>query len=159
MKKISILFLQGVLVLIGVVVLFILIKMPPSEGKAQNLDLISIYTDPVVLYGYASSVVFFVGLYKAFKLVGYIGNDRLFSTDSIKSLRIIRYCAIIMTFLVVLAALYINLFHDKNDDPAGFLGMSMVVIFINTTIAIAVTVLENIVQKAIDMKSENDLTI
>jgi len=79
MKKISIVFLQSVVVLIGLVALAILIRLPLSEGRAQNLNLFRIYFDPFILYGYASSIAFFVALYKAFRLLGNIRQNKLFS--------------------------------------------------------------------------------
>ena len=60
MKRISVVFLQAVLVLISIVVLSFLIIMPSKEGRATNLDVVSIYTDPFILYGYATSIAFFV---------------------------------------------------------------------------------------------------
>jgi len=159
MKKISIVFLQGVVVLIGILALFLLIRFPMMEGRAQNLDLFSIYSDPFILYGYASSIAFFIALYKAFKLLGYIAQEKLFSTTSIKTLRSIRYCAIASGILIVLAGIYIMLFHHKDDDPAGFLGMCILTTFICIAVATAIAVLERILQNAVDMKSENDLTI
>jgi hypothetical protein len=59
----------------------------------------------------------------------------------------------------VAAGLYILIFHDKEDDPAGFLAMCIIVTFISIAVATAVAVLERILQNAVDMKSENDLTI
>ena len=67
MKKISLIFFQVVIVLISIVVLYIMIRLPLSEGRAQNLDLVSIYSDPFIIYGYVSSIVFFVALFKVFK--------------------------------------------------------------------------------------------
>ena len=58
MKRISTIFLQVVIVLVGIVVLAILIRVPQTEGRAKNLDLFSIYADPFILYGYAASVPF-----------------------------------------------------------------------------------------------------
>ena len=159
MKRISTIFLQIVLVIIGLVALAILIRFPMIEGRAVNLDLWSIYSDPFILYGYASSIAFFVGLYKVFNLLGYIRENRLFSLDSIKALRSIRYCTILLSILIVLAAIYIRIFHDKNDDPAGFLVLCTLTAFICIVVATAVAVLEKVLQNAIDMKSENDLTI
>lgn len=159
MKRISILFLQAVIVLIGIVALIILIRFPLTEGRAQNLDLFSIYTDPLILYGYACSIAFFVALYKAFRLLGYIGQNKLFTPTSVKALRSIKFCAILLCILIAAAGVYINIFHHKDDDPAGFIAMSMILIFIGIAIATAVAVLEKILQNAIDMKNENDLTI
>ena len=159
MKRISILFLQVVIVLIGIVALSILIRFPLTEGRAQNLDLFSIYFDPFILYGYASSIAFFVALYKAVQLLGYIRQDKLFSSAAVRTLQSIKYCAIIVSISIVMAGLYISLFHAKEDDPAGFLAMCIVLIFISIVAATAVAVLEKILQNAIDMKTENDLTI
>jgi len=159
MKRISILFLQAVVVLIGIVALIILIRFPMTEGRAQNLDVLSIYADPFILYGYASSIAFFVALYKAFQLLGYIGQNNLFSPNSIKTVRGIKYCAISVSILIVMAGLYIKIFHNKEDDPAGFLAMCIVTTFISIAVATALAVFERILQNAVDMKSENDLTI
>ena len=159
MKRISIIFLQAVIALIGIVALFILIRFPLTEGRAQYLDLFSVYSDPFIIYGYLTSIAFFIALFKAFKLVGYIGQNKLFSIKSIKTLRSIKYSAIILSILIAMAGLYIKIFHNKDDDPAGFLAMSIVLTFISIAVATAVAVLEKILQNAVDMKTENELTI
>jgi len=159
MKRFSIVFLQAVVVLIGLVALIVLIRFPMLEGRAQNLDVFGIYSDPFILYAYASSIAFFVALFKGFKLLRFIGQNKLFSVNAIKTLRSIRYCAIILSISIVLAGIYIRIFHHEDDDPAGFLGMCIITTFSCVAVAIAVAVLEKILQNAIDMKSENDLTI
>jgi hypothetical protein len=159
MKRISTLFLQAVIVLIGLIVLTLLIRLPLTEGRAANLDLLSIYADPFILYGYAASIAFFIALYKAFKLLGYIGQNKVFSTDSVEALKSIKYCALVFSALIVLAGVYIRIFHDMEDDPAGFLALCMVTTFASIVIATAAAIFQKILQNAIDMKSENDLTI
>lgn len=159
MKRISIIFLQAVIVLIGLVALAILIRLPLTEGRAANLDLFSIYFDPLILYGYAASIAFFVALYKAFRLLGYIGQNKVFSSGSVKALKSIKYCAIVLSVLIVIAGLYIRVSHDKEDDPAGFIAICIVTTFVSVVVATAAAIFEKILQNAIDMKSENDLTI
>jgi hypothetical protein len=159
MKRISTLFLQAVVVLIGIVALVLMIWMPLTEGRAANLDLVHIYFDPLILYAYVASTAFFVALYKTFKLLGYIGQNKVFSPASVKMLRSIKHCAIIMGILIVLAGVYIRLFHEKDDDPAGFIAICIVTTFVSVVFATAAAVFEKLLQNAIDMKSENDLTI
>jgi hypothetical protein len=159
MKKTSTIFLQAVIVLIGIVALAILIWLPLTEGRATNLDLFSIYADPFILYGYATSIAFFVALYKAFKLLGYIGQNKVFSLASIRTLKSIRYCAIILSILIIMAGAYVRIFHSKEDDPAGFLAICILTTFVAIVVATAAAVFEKILQNAVDMKSENDLTI
>ncbi|MCP1385192.1 DUF2975 domain-containing protein [Runella salmonicolor] len=159
MKRISAVFLQAVIVLIGIVALVILLWFPSTEGRAANLDLFSIYSDPFILYGYATSIAFFVALYKTFKLLGYIGQNKVFSSNAVKTLKSIKYCAIVVGVLIVLAGLYIRLFHHKEDDPAGFLAICIVATFVSVVFTTAAAIFEKLLQSAIDMKSENDLTI
>lgn len=158
-KGASTVFLQVVVVLVAIVALIILIRFPQLEGRAQNMDLISIYSDPFILYGYAASIVFFVALYKAFKVLEYIRQNRLFSLDSVKNLRSIKYCAIILAVAIAMAGVYVRIFHADDDDPAGFIAMCIVATFISIAVATAVAVLEKILQNAVDLKTENDLTI
>lgn len=158
-KRISVLHLQAVILMVCIAALYIMIRIPLTEGRAENLDLFRIYTDPFILYGYVSSIPFFVALYHAFKLLGYVGQNKLFTLHSIRAIRSIKYCAIILSILVVMAGLYIRMFHDKEDDPAGFLAMCIVITMISIAVAIAAAVLDKNVHNAVNMKSENDLTI
>jgi len=155
MKQSSTIFLQVVIVLIGIVALTIMIRFPSTEGRAENLDLFSIYSDPLILYGYAASIPFFIALYKAFKLLGYIGQNKAFSLNSVRTLSSIKYCAIVLSIFIVMAGLYIRIFHNKDDDPAGFLAMCILTILVSLIVATAAAVFEKILQNGMDIKSEN----
>ena len=163
MKKSSTVFLQVVIVLVGIVALAIMIRFPLTEGRAVNLDLFSIYADPFIIYGYLASIAFFIALYQAFKLLGLIGQNKVFSLNSVRALRTIKYCAIALSVLIVMAAIYIKLsFSVKSvtdDDPAGFIAVSIVATFISIVVATAAAVFEKTLQSAVDIKSENDLTV
>lgn len=159
MKRGSTLFLQAVVVLIGIVAMILLIRLPLTEGRAANLDLVSIYADPLILYGYAASIAFFVALYKAFRLLGFIGQNRVFSSDAVRALRSIKYCAIGLAIMIVGAGIFVSITHPKDDDAAGFLSLCIITTFISIIIATAAAIFERILQNAIDLKSENDLTI
>jgi hypothetical protein len=138
-----------VIVLIGLLALAIMIRLPATEGRAANLDMVSIYTDPFVLYGYAASIPFFIALYQAFKLIGYIRQNQAFSLQSVKALKRIKYCAILLSIFIVLAGVAIKLFHDKNDDPAGFLAMCMLLTIVSIAVAATAAVFEKKLQKGV----------
>jgi len=131
MKQSSTLFLQGVIALFGIAALAIMIRIPLTEGRAANLDLFSIYSDPFILFGFAASIPFFIALYKAFKLFGYIRQNKAFTINSVRTLRSIKYCAIILGLAIVMAGVYIKIFHNKDDDPAGFLAMCIATTFVS----------------------------
>lgn len=155
--KRSTVFLQVVVVVIGIMALAILIRLPLTEGRAVNLDLFSIYSDPFILYGYATSIAFFVALLKAFQLFGYIRQNKLFSTYSVNNLKSIKYCGIILSISIVLAGLYIILFHNKEDDPAGFLAICIVTTFVSIVVATVAALFEKLLQNALEQKTVNDL--
>lgn len=159
MKRTPTVFLQAVLVLIGLVVLFLLIRLPMLEGRAVDLDIVSIYADPFILYGYTASIAFFIALYKAFRLLGYIGQNKVFSAEAVGTLKSIKYCALILTMMIVLAGIYVRIFHADDDDPAGFMALCIVTSFASVVVGTAAAVIEKVLQNAIDMKAENDLTI
>lgn len=161
MKKISTLFLQVVIVLVGIVALAVMIRFPLTEGRAVNLDLFSIYADPFIIYGYMASIPFFVALYQAFKLLGYIGQNKVFSLSSVKALRAIKYCAIIISISIVMAAGYIKISSNGSgdDDPAGFIAVCIITTFVSVVAATAAAVFEKTLQSAVELKSENDLTV
>ena len=121
MKQSSTIFLQGVIVLIGIVALAIMIRFPSTEGRAENLDLFSIYFDPFILYAYAASIPFFIALYKAFRLLGYIGQNKAFSQNSVRTLSSIKYCAIVLSIFIVMAGLYVRYFIKKMTTLRVFL--------------------------------------
>lgn len=74
MKKISILFLQVVVVLIGLGILALMLWEPHLEGRNLHATPFEIYfKDPFLMYAYIASISFFMGLYQVFKLLGYIG--------------------------------------------------------------------------------------
>jgi Protein of unknown function (DUF2975) len=158
MKQSSILFLQGFIVIIGIVTVAIMIRFPLTEGRAENLDLFRIYSDPFILYGYSASIPFFIALYKTFKLFGYIGHNKAFSQDSVMALRTIKYCAAVLSIFIVMAGIYIRIFHNKNDDPAGFLAMCTVTTFVTLVIATAISVFEKILLDGMDILLENEKT-
>jgi len=159
MKKSSTIFLQTVIVLIGVVALAIMIRFPMTEGRAANLDLVGIYTDLFIIYIYIASIPFFTALYQAVKLLGYIGQNKAFSQASIRALRNMKYCALAIVGFIVGAEAYIIMNRDGSDDIAGGVAMGIFIGFASVVISIAAAVFEKLLQNAVDIKSENDLTV
>ena len=159
-KRSSIIFLQVVVVLIGIGALALLLWEPQIEGVNAHATNFEIYfQDPFLALVYAGSIPFFFALYQAFKVLGYAGQNKVISPEAVKALRTIKYCAIILSASIVMAGLYIRIFHAEGDDPAGFVAICIVTTFISIVIATAAAVFEKTLQNAVDIKSENDLTV
>jgi len=158
MKKGSTLFLKIVIILIAIGVLIWLIIFPQTEGRAANLDLISIYKDPFIIYGYIASIPFFVNLYQAFKLLNLIDANKAFSPGAIKTLKNIKFASLSFIGFIALAMFYIRFF-VRGDDTAGPTMLGIIIIFASIVIATAAAVFQKLLQNAVDIKSENDLTV
>jgi len=160
MKRGSTIFLQIVIVLLGIGVLAALLWEPQLEGRNVNATQFETYfQDPFLAYIYLAFVPFFIGLYQAFRLLGYARRDEVFSDRSVRAFRIIKYCAITTALFIVGAEAYIFIFVRGTDDVAGGVMMGVFIIFVSAVIATAAAVFERILQNAVDIKSENDLTV
>jgi hypothetical protein len=157
MKRGSILFLRAVIVLVGVAVLAGLLWEPQVEGVNRNADLVTIYFDPFIAYVYVGSLPFFFGLYQAFKLLGYVDHGEAFSPDGVEALRRIKYCALAVIGFIIGGEVYILL--GVSDDRAGGVAMGVFTGFPCLVTVTAAAVLERVLQNAVDLKSENDLTV
>jgi len=62
-------------------------------------------------------------------------------------------------FLVGAEAYFFVVQRGKGDDIAGGVMMGLVMIFISVVVATAAAVFEKTLQGAVELKSENDLTI
>jgi hypothetical protein len=98
-----------------------------------------------------------MALYQAFKVLGYIGQNKAFSQATMKSLRTIKSCALGLIGFVAVGELFIML--GNSDDRAGGVFMGILITFPSMVIATAMVVLERVLQHAVDIKSENDLTV
>src|SRR5437773_8419912 len=108
MKKGSTVFLQVVIVLIGMGALALMLWEPHIEGRNAHATLFQIYfNDPFLAYAYTASIAFFVALYQAFKLLGYIGRNEVFSQRPVKALRTIKYCAMALVALIGTPVVYL----------------------------------------------------
>lgn len=160
MKRSSTIFLQVVVVLIGIGVLALMLWEPHIEGRNAHATLFEIYfKDPFLAYAYTASIAFFVALYQAFKLLGYIRRNDVFSQRSVKALRTIKYCALTLVAFIVGAEAFFFIVQRGKEDIAGGVMIGLVMIFISAVAATAAAIFERLLQSAVEIKSENDLTV
>src|SRR3954471_16980410 len=158
MKRRSTLFLQVVILLVGIGALTLMLWEPHIEGRNVHATLFEIYfKDPFLAYAYIASLSFFVALYQAFKVLEYAGQKKLFSRAAVKALRTIKYCAIAIIGFVAVGEIFIML--GNSDDRAGGVFMGILITFGSVVIATAAAMFERSLRNAMDVKSENDLTV
>ena len=118
---------QVAVVLFGLAILAFLLWEPHIEGRNAHATFFQIYfQDPFLAYVYLGSVPFFLALRRAFGLFGNFRREGVFSAESVDALRAIRRWAVTLIGFVVGAAVWILLFGDREDRPAGIF-MSLLV--------------------------------
>jgi hypothetical protein len=158
MKRSSTAFLQFVIVLIGIGALALMLWEPHLEGRNAHATVFEVYfKDPFLAYAYLASIPFFVALYHGFKVLGYAGQNQVFSQAAVKALRTIKFCAIALIGFVAGAEIFILM--NDSDDRAGGVFMGVLIAFGSIVIATAAATFERILQSAVDLKSENELTV
>ncbi|RSK27656.1 DUF2975 domain-containing protein [Bacillus sp. HMF5848] len=160
MKHGTTLFLKLAVILLGIPVLALCIFLVPEIAKymAELYPEIPFMPYLVLIGLYATAIPFYFALYQAFILLNYIDMNKAFSETSVKALKTIKYCAITISILYVLNMPLFYLFAEKDDAP-GVIIIGLIMIFASMVIAVFAAVLQRLLQEAIHIKSENDLTV
>lgn len=113
---------------------------------------------PVSTLMFVSAAPFFYALYNGLLLLRYIDQKLAFSELSTKAIRTIKYCAFSISVLYAAGMpLIISVAHK--DDAPGVVLLGLIFIFATLIVGVFAAVLERLLQNAIDIKSENDLTV
>ena len=159
MKRGSTLFLKVVISIIGIAALALCIFWLPgmaSRDAAANPETAYLQY-PFLVCAYILFIPFFIALYQAFKLLIYIDGNKAFSESSVKALKNIKICAIVFSVLIVAGILFVAIFIE--GDRAGVIAGGIYITFASSVIATFAAVLQKLIQNAVDLKSENDLTV
>ncbi|MFS0838225.1 DUF2975 domain-containing protein [Paenibacillus sp. 1P03SA] len=159
MEKAPTLFLKLAVILMGIPVLALCIFLVPHVANfaSESYPNIASVKYFVFILMYGAAIPFYFALYQAFNLLRYMDKSKSFSTLSVHALKNIKHCAITISSLYVLGMPLIHFIAKKVDPPIGLLGL--LIIFSSLVIAFFAAVLQRLLQEAIHIKSENDLTV
>lgn len=154
---------KGVIYLMGFAVIAVCAILLPELAREEAVGKVNPPTSwPFLLGAWVMSVPIFVALYQSHKLLSYIDNNKTFSSQSVKSLRNIKYCSVIFAILVVLGVMTVVItarIVDPYEDVTPVFTFGFIFTFVSSVIATFTAVLQRLLQEAINIKSENDLTI
>jgi hypothetical protein len=159
MKQAKTRFLKLAVIFIGILVLALCIFLVPQLALAVS-DFIKFNFLKYIIYtvSYGAAIPFYIALFQSFKLLSYIDKNEAFSELSVIALKKIKYCAILICSLHVLGLPLFYFVADKDDAP-GLIFVGTVIPFASIVIAVFAAVLQRLLQEAINIKSENDLTV
>lgn len=160
MKRGSTFFLRGAVITLGAVVLALCLFALPAMWRAVPNE----YPDHTYVFYcilialYIAAVPFFFALYQAMRLLRYIDTGQAFSMLAVKALKLIAYCAVGISVVFVAAMPFFYIWAE-NDDAPGLILINMFLVLAPFTIAVFAAVLQRLFREAIDIKSENELTV
>ena len=141
-------------------VLVILLPELAREEATQN-PIAARTSYLFVLVAWVMAIPIFAALRQTLRLISFVANDEAISNRSVKVLNSIKNYAIIFGAMVVIGAATVTMLSSMSsheiDPPIPMFGF--ILTFVSSIIATSAAVLQNLVQKAIDIKSEDDLTV
>ncbi|MGG2081534.1 DUF2975 domain-containing protein [Lysinibacillus pakistanensis] len=151
-KLSSTFFLKIVAFLIGIVVLAVCIYWLPQaairDAKVRPGDY-SIY--PLLICAYGVCITFSVALYQAYKLLNYININNAFSELSLKSLKVIKKCAVTIIFFILLLIVYLRVFAMfTGEDAAGPIALGLIGILVTAIIAAIIDLLQKPIKNILE---------
>lgn len=162
MKQSSTLFLKIAVFIIGTPVLALCIFWLPwiaTKDAAAHPETAYLQY-PFLIGAYITVTPFFIALYQSLKLLSYIDQNKVFSELSVRALKYIKYCAITISTLIVVGIISgFILITGEGEDITGFISLGLMLTFASIVIAVFAAVLQRLLQKVIDIKSENDLIV
>ncbi|NEU31970.1 DUF2975 domain-containing protein [bacterium LRH843] len=111
---------------------------------------------PLLIGLYLTAIPFYYALYQALRMLKIIDQNHAFSNLSVGALRSIKYCALIISVMYVLGFATLS---SLNASNPGILLIGLIIAFTSCVIAVFSAVLQKLLAYAIDLKSENDLTV
>ena len=153
MKQWPTLFLKSVIYLIGLAVLGICVIIAGVSISGNGGMYLSI-----LIIAEVAAIPFFYALYQGILLLQYIDQNTAFSEMSVKAIKNIKNCAFTISVIYAAEMPYMVYVADKDDAP-GAVVIGLVFIFAPLITSVFAAVLQKLLQKAIDIKSENDLTV
>lgn len=158
MRNKTIMFLRLAIILVSAIIFVVcafmfyyVLNNPVNPKYAASLY-------PIITGLFLTTIPFYTALYKAMKLLGYIDKNQAFTSTSVRSVKNIKICAGCISILYMLMMPFIFILADTDDAPGAIL-MGLVPIFISAVICVGAYVFQKLLQQAVDIKNENDLTI
>lgn len=160
MKEFSINFLRLAIIFLGLAVLAFCVFALPAMLRGASAEFPEAAWSVFLIIGglYATAIPFYIALWQIFKLLHYIDKKIPFSNLSFQAVKNIKYCVISIAILYV-GGVPLLLPIAEADDAPGIILMGMFIAGAPVVAAVFTAVLQKVLQNAIDLQSENDLTV
>lgn len=151
------------LALAAVAMCVILLPELAREAVVEDPAMVGL-TYPFFAMAYGLTIPFFIALYQTYKLLNYVEQDRAFSQLSVQALQNIKRCTVVFGVLAIVGGVAGNMFitNIAPDQDVSFtlmLVLGCLLAFMAGVIATFIAVLQRLLQEALEMQKENELTV
>ncbi|MFA5935676.1 MAG: DUF2975 domain-containing protein [Patescibacteria group bacterium] len=146
------------LLALGVLALCVFALPAMWKGGSEEFPMASQAVFLIMIGIYITALPFFFAVWQTFNLLRYIDQNKAFSMLSVKALRNIKYNAIVIAVFYTAFVPLLFPIADADDAP-GLIVIGMAIACAPMVVAVFAAVLQKLVQNAIEIKSENDLTV
>ncbi|MEK4304118.1 DUF2975 domain-containing protein [Oceanobacillus sp. M60] len=160
MQKSSTTFLKTVIYLMGLIMIALSVILIPQIiiDISDSSAMVKWVIYPIVIGVFLTTIPFYLALYQALKLLRLIDQNQTFSEEAVFTLKKIKQCALTITGIYILTMPFIYLFAEKDDAP-GVIIIGMVPLFVSFVVAVFASLLQKLFKNALEIKTENDLTV
>lgn len=157
----STLFLRASIIgMAGLVALFCVVVLPSIHREWPiELPHLAQWRYMLIFVIAMAAIVFFVASAQIIKLLNLIDKNRAFSKASVTAMKNVKYCGIAVAGLSATALPLVFALAESDDAPGLILFYGFIFIGIPMIIGVFAGVAQRLFQNAIDIKSENDLTV
>lgn len=160
MKHGSTIFLRITVAIMGLIAIGLCLLILPAIHREWSQEYPDVaYLKYPVLAGLSVTVIpFFVALFQTLKLLNYIDKNKVFTLLAVNALKVIKYCAFVFSGLYALS-LPVVYYIAQIEDAPGLVVIGLAFTGAPFVIGVFAGVFQGLLQSAIDIKSENDLTV
>lgn len=152
--KSSTVFLKTIVILMSLGVLLVCTFVLPTGIRQSGWGDYR----PIILGMYATTIPFFIGLSHTYKLLVFIDSNTAFSHKTISSLKKIKYCGVIIGVMYFLGMPFIFRVAQLDDAP-GIVLIGLIFAGAPLIAALFASIMQTMFQNAIQIKTDNDLTV
>ncbi|MFD1361266.1 DUF2975 domain-containing protein [Lentibacillus salinarum] len=158
MKRGRTAFLKVAIFVIGFITLGLcLFLLPRLAGHTAEMNPGFAYLQyPVIIGIYMTVVPFFIALYQSLKLLRLIEQKHAFSESAVIALKQIKHCAAAIVIHYLMGVIFLG---TQGALHPGIALMGLGIMFTAFIIALFAAVLQEVLRNALEIKTENDLTV
>lgn len=152
--------LRLAVVLMGLMVLGLCVLIMPAVFRewSKAYPEAAIFRWPVLVGLAMTAIAFFSGMFQTLKLLSFVDKNTAFNQASVKALGVMKYNAVVIAGVYTLG-LPVAYQIAQHEDAPGLIVLCMLCVFASAVVFLLAAVLQRLLQSAIELKAEHDLTV